>query len=489
MSYKDLSGFPLGLNFSVSGDDPQTRRDCWEKALRYAARPEFEGIILFDLYLPPISSEGAQYVCILHTKDIVQGRAVYELLKKYELIHTYLKTESPILQENTLELYFDKSRCLGKIIKGGAIERNELEDNPLPENVAKDELKNRSGKVLIAAQSCGELSAHGAVALMAGEIYEKSEKHLALLPICGGEAGTVETLAGRQRARLVYCKIHNAKMEKIRGRYAVLPNKKVVIDCSDLLTGIEDFDSSSDDGELTSYGAGELIAHALDSGYCDLSIVINETAAPFDGGIGLLSALGFQFFDENSEPTDKLIRARSFNGDKRHLRLSEAKITVLYSSPLRLSQAVIGGNKSPKIAEALNRLTALHPYCAELAGSGCAGGIGYACAAFLQAELKNSANAILDWMKFDELKRNANALILVTNEMDSEVLTGEGAALEALKRAADAKIPAFVMARAFSKQTEDFLLSRRIRLHTLDKDSEAESIEACMSGILSNLNR
>jgi glycerate kinase len=46
----------------------------------------------------------------------------------------------------------------------------------------------------------------------------------------------------------------------------------------------------------TSYGTGELIRHALDQGFTDLSIAIGGSATN-DGGMGCARALGIRFLD------------------------------------------------------------------------------------------------------------------------------------------------------------------------------------------------
>lgn len=55
--------------------------------------------------------------------------------------------------------------------------------------------------------------------------------------------------------------------------------------------------------ELSSFGVGQQILHALDLGVKTIIIGLGGTAT-IDGGLGLLNALGVEFYDENLNPVD-----------------------------------------------------------------------------------------------------------------------------------------------------------------------------------------
>lgn len=83
----------------------------------------------------------------------------------------------------------------------------------------------------------------------------------------------------------------------------------------------------------TTYGTGELIAHALDNG-CRKIIIAIGGSATVDGGAGMIQALGAEFFDELGKPMNeyitnkKLNRVADINLDSLHPEIKNAQFII-----------------------------------------------------------------------------------------------------------------------------------------------------------------
>ena len=86
-----------------------------------------------------------------------------------------------------------------------------------------------------------------------------------------------------------------------RAYYGVVNEKTVILDMS-VASGLPLIPKEKRDPELTtSYGTGELIRAALDSGYRDIIIALGGSATN-DGGMGAMAALGVRFLDDRNQP-------------------------------------------------------------------------------------------------------------------------------------------------------------------------------------------
>ena len=183
----------------------------------------------------------------------------------------------------------------------------------------------------------------------------------------------------------------------------------------------------------TSYGTGELIRHALDQGFTDISIAIGGSATN-DGGMGCARALGVRFLDDQGrelegrgEDLEKVCAIDVSNLDH---RVSGAKITVMcdVTNPLCGENGAtwtFGAQKgaTPEMQarlevgmvnyrDVIRRQFAIDPDAIK--GAGAAGGLGAALMVFLGGEMKSGIDTVLDLIGFD--KRLEDTDLVVTGE-------------------------------------------------------------------------
>ena len=205
----------------------------------------------------------------------------------------------------------------------------------------------------------------------------------------------------------------------------------------------------------SSYGFGEAIRAALTVARTRLVLALGGSAST-DGGIGMLSALGYRFLDRSGA----LLAPTARNLDRIHcvdaehaLDLTGIDLIVAgdVTSPLlgrTGAAAVFGPQKGATAAHVaqldagLDNLVAAFTRsgfetadtAAHAHGSGAAGGIGYA-AMLLGAATASGAEYFLDLLNFDHLAADADLVITGEGRLDHQTLQGKLPAAVAMRAA------------------------------------------------------
>ena len=223
-------------------------------------------------------------------------------------------------------------------------------------------------------------------------------------------------------------------MEKVTARYGKLDEKRAVIEMA-AASGLTLVPMEKQNPlNTTSYGTGELIRHALDQGFTDLSIAIGGSATN-DGGMGCARALGIRFLDaegyELEGRGEDLERLSVIDLSGLDRRIAAARITVMcdVNNPLcgeHGATRTFGAQKgaTPEIRDRLETgmvnyrdiiRKQFHTDPDAIPGAGAAGGLGTALTVFLGGEMKSGIDTVLDLIHFD---RRLDGMDLV--------VTGEG---------------------------------------------------------------
>ena len=114
-------------------------------------------------------------------------------------------------------------------------------------------------------------------------------------PIADGGEGTVEALVEGLRGKYCQAQVQDPLSRNILAQYGII-DKTAVIEIS-AAAGIALLKEEERNPKITStYGVGQLIKDAILHGCRDFIIGIGGSATN-DGGVGMLQALGFEFFD------------------------------------------------------------------------------------------------------------------------------------------------------------------------------------------------
>ena len=200
----------------------------------------------------------------------------------------------------------------------------------------------------------------------------------------------------------------------------------------------------------TTFGTGELIRHALESGCTEVNLLIGGSATN-DCGIGMARALGFVFLnDEGVELKgvgSDLSKIQYVNSDHVIPQLSTAKFKVLTDVQNTLlgefgAASVYGAQKGAsdesifKLEEGAQNLVSILSNDMENAkGTGAAGGLGYGSLSFLGAELVSGIDYMLDLTGIDNLVASSDLVITGEGSVDEQSMQGK--VIAGLKRVCD----------------------------------------------------
>ena len=280
----------------------------------------------------------------------------------------------------------------------------------------------------------GTLSSEQTVRLLtkaAEEVFGEIE--YSGVPVADGGEGTTDAVVAAENGEWITAEVCGPMMEKITARYGRLDERRAVLEMAAAsglpLVPIE----KRNPLYATSYGTGELIRHALDQGFTDISIAIGGSATN-DGGMGCARALGVRFLDSEGRELEgrgeDLEKVSAIDVSNLDHRISLSKITVMcdVTNPLCGPDGAtwtFGAQKgaTPEIQERLEagmvnyrdvirRQFGIDPDAIQ--GAGAAGGLGTALMVFLGGEMKSGIDTVLDLIDFD--KRLEGTDLVVTGE-------------------------------------------------------------------------
>jgi glycerate kinase len=266
-----------------------------------------------------------------------------------------------------------------------------------------------------------------------------------LLPLADGGEGTLETLAAVLGGEFIAAEVHDPLFRPLRAEYLWLPATATAVVEMARASGLERLAPAERDATLTTtLGTGELLAHALDRGARHLVLTVGGSATN-DAGLGLATALGYRFFDEDGQtvpPTgEHLARVRRIDAARVHPRLAAATCRVVtdvtnpFFGPTGAAY-VFAAQKGADTA-AIARLDAgLRAFAdvlqatfglavQQLPGSGAGGGIAGGAAGFLRARIGSAADWVLELTGADQLLQAADLLITGEGRVDGQTWQGK----------------------------------------------------------------
>jgi glycerate kinase len=243
-----------------------------------------------------------------------------------------------------------------------------------------------------------------AEALAAGWRRVRPGDELELVPLADGGEGTAAALRAARGGEWRSVQVHDARDRPVSAAYAELPGREAALDVAEACGLWRVADLPPDPLAATSFGAGELIRHAVDAGAKRVIVGVGGTAST-DGGEGLRLALG----------------------DVRGVELVAA---LDVDNPLLGpdgAAAVYGPQKgaSPEqVARLERRLAALDLPTAAIPGAGAGGGIGGMLMA-LGATGVPGAGLVIDEVGLREQLARADLCITAEGQIDEQTLRGK----------------------------------------------------------------
>ena len=255
--------------------------------------------------------------------------------------------------------------------------------------------------------------------------------------VADGGDGSLAVLQGDMP--IATCKAHDAVGRERECRYA-LAGDYALVESAEVI-GLTHL-AANELSPLTasSYGLGEVIADAVTRGARRVDIALGGVAT-CDCGVGMLRAMGVVFRDKNGEPSTSTITAYN---DFHFIDTSE--ITNRYADiefrvVCDVRNPLLGNNGAAEVyapqkgassediakieafAEHLTMLVGSHSH--KIAGSGAAGGLGWAMIEFLGAEILSGAEHIAEKCGLEEAIAEADLVITGEGRFDNQTEQGK----------------------------------------------------------------
>lgn len=281
------------------------------------------------------------------------------------------------------------------------------------------------------------------------------------LPLADGGEGTAELLT------TIYPLRHELTASDPTGRqiqtfyHTDSSGEKVFIESAEIiglpiLAGIE-----SDAKSVSSFGLGEVIKKAIENGGKEITVSLGGSATS-DGGMGMLSALGFCFRNSDGDllngKTNEIGKVREFvpPEDISVLKKVSFRVVCDVENPLLGDNGAVyvyGPQKGlqssalPEMESGMRnfaRKAIEYGYAeesdVERQGAGAAGGLGFAFLSFLKANYIKGIDFMLASVGFDDIAEDADLIITGEGSVDRQSVMGKVVG-EVWKRAKEKNIP------------------------------------------------
>tara|TARA_Y100000588_G_scaffold75854_2_gene79098 strand:- start:6278 stop:7420 length:1143 start_codon:yes stop_codon:yes gene_type:complete len=298
--------------------------------------------------------------------------------------------------------------------------------------------------IIIAPQTFkGSISAlNVAKAMESGVLKVIPNANITLVPVADGGDGTLETLVETSNGDIRTIEVTGPMGDRIEAQWGAMGDGKTAVIEMARTSGLALVPEQNMNPLIsTTFGLGETIKHALDSGFRKFIIGIGGSATN-DAGAGMAQALGIHFLDANGKELSfggaalsKLDQIDLKSLDARALQ-SEFLVACDVSNPLtgpEGASAIYGPQKgaSPEMVDQLD--SALRNFgniisrdididVDKIPGSGAAGGLGAGLTALLGATLRKGVDIVLDSVNLDSHLKDADLVITGEGQMDYQTI-------------------------------------------------------------------
>ncbi len=281
-------------------------------------------------------------------------------------------------------------------------------------------------------------------ALEAGARRVFPDAEFVSIPLADGGEGTLDALLAGAGGRKKSCVVRGPLGEAVEAHWGILPDGRAVIEMAQA-SGL-DLVAPARRNALTasSFGTGQLIKAALDSGCREIIVGIGGSATT-DGGIGALTALGLCARDSRDRVLPyggaALVSLATLDPKFLDARLAKCAFTVLCDVTNSLhgtngAAYVYGAQKGASVAEIEQLDAALKHYAditarfigrdnRDAAGAGAAGGMGFGMLSFCNAQMRSGIDVILEATQFAGKIKGADLLLTGEGALDAQTLNGK----------------------------------------------------------------
>lgn len=302
-------------------------------------------------------------------------------------------------------------------------------------------------KVVVAIDSLkgslSSLEAGHAISEGIHKVFPKAE--VTVRPLADGGEGTVEALTLGMNGHLEKVIVTGPLGRPVEAIYGILEKSKTAIMEMSASAGITLVDEQERNPlNTTTYGVGEMIKDAIEKG-CRHFIMGIGGSATNDGGIGMLQALGYGILDKEGKQVSfgakGLKEIDRITDDFAIPELKECSFRVACDVTNTLCgelgcSAIFGPQKgaTPDMIEQMDKWLIHYAKLTEEkypkanrnhAGTGAAGGLGFAFLSYTNAVLESGIKIILEETRLEEYVKAADLVVTGEGRLDAQTVMGK----------------------------------------------------------------
>ena len=297
-------------------------------------------------------------------------------------------------------------------------------------------------KILVAVNEFKGSLTSREIADLISKLANSRYKNIEIVPevIADGGDGFLDIFNNFSKREVL---VTNAMGEKIKASYLVdYNNKKAVIEVAEII-GLKKV-SEKNPYLASTYGLGEVIKSLLQENIRDFIIGLGGSATN-DCGIGMLSALGYKFYDKNNNECIHGINALSkinrIDDSYLNENLKNAKFTLISDVENILcgqegATYVFSKQKGLKeenfqiVDDYVNKFTRIvynkyNTNYSNILGSGAAGGLAYGFLTFTNSEIKKGSDFMIEYLEIEEKIKEIDIVITGEGKLDLQSFMGK----------------------------------------------------------------
>lgn len=265
------------------------------------------------------------------------------------------------------------------------------------------------------------------------------DKHEVICKAIGdGGEGTMEAIKDSLNGEIINIRVSGPLGNKIDSQYAICDDTAVIemARCAGItLLKKEELNPLY----TTTYGVGEMVKDALDKG-CRKFIICIGGSATNDGGMGMLKALGYRFYDINHREVSNnglgLKDLYSIDNSEYDKRLDDSHFTVAsdVTNPLcgiNGASYVFARQKGADdeiialMDKWLKNYATISGFDPDIKGAGAAGGLGFALKHYLNAQMLKGIDLVIKYTGIEEIIKDVDLVICGEGKIDYQTLSGK----------------------------------------------------------------
>ncbi len=278
------------------------------------------------------------------------------------------------------------------------------------------------------------------------------------IPVADGGEGSVDSFIEAVGGEKISANVKGPYFENTESFFGMLKDNVAIIEMA-AAAGLPMVGDNKQAGQTTTYGVGELIEKAIESGAKKILLALGGSSTN-DGGCGAWAALGTKFYNKDGEEFtpvgDTLIDIEKIDNSKTKAFINGCEIITIcdIDNPLcgeNGASAVFGPQKgaTPDDVKSLDKGLAHLAYIVSrdmgidilnIPGSGAAGGMGGGAVAFLGSKLRMGIDVVLDTVEFEEKAKDVDTIFTGEGKIDGQSLRGK-VVIGVAKRAKELGVP------------------------------------------------